>query len=326
MQQRRNFLALLGSAVAWPMAARAQRKVPVVGYLYAGSPEEGAAQVTGFLQGLSEAGYVEGRNVAIEYRWARNANARLPGLVADLVRLRVDVLTTPGSMAAALAAKAATTTIPIVFGSGGDPVQTGLVENLNRPGGNVTGINYMNNELGGKRLQLLHELAPGAARFAVLISSGNPLAKSTITDAQRAASAIGRQIEVLTAGNSRGIDTALANLVEKGAEALLISPDILFANYRLQIIALAAHHAVPAIYPWREDVEAGGLMSYGASLTDQARLAGIYVGRILKGDKPADMPVMRATKFEFVINLKTAKALGLQIPPGILAIADEVIE
>jgi putative tryptophan/tyrosine transport system substrate-binding protein len=264
--------------------------------------------------------------VAVEYRWAHSDNNRLPELVADLVRLRVAVIATPGSTAAASAAKSATSTIPIVFSGGGDPVQTGLVASLNRPGGNVTGVSSMSGELGAKRLGLLQELVPRAARFAVLINPNNPLAEAFVTDVRAAAAAIGRQIQVLTASTSRDIDTAFAMLAEKRADALLVGLDPLFVSSRVQLATLASRHAVPAIYPFRDDAEAGGLMSYGPSNTDLVRQAGIYTGRVLKGEKPADMPILRATKFELVINLKTAKALGLTVPASLLATADEVIE
>jgi putative tryptophan/tyrosine transport system substrate-binding protein len=285
--RRREFITLLGgAAAAWPLAARAQqRAMPVIGFLQSGSPEPNAHLVAAFRQGLGETGYVEGRNVAVEYRWAHNDNNRLPELAADLVRLRVAVIATPGSTAAASAAKSATTTIPIVFSGGGDPVQTGLVASLNRPGGNVTGVSSMSGELGAKRLGLLQELVPRAARFVMLVNPNNPLAEAFVTDVRAAGAAIGRQIEVLTASTSRDIDTAFAM-----------------------------------------DAEAGGLISYGPSNTDLVRQAGIYTGRVLKGEKPADMPILRATKFELVINLKTAKALGLDVPPMLLARADEVIE
>jgi putative tryptophan/tyrosine transport system substrate-binding protein len=286
VSNRRQFITLLGGAAAWPLVARAQqRAMPVIGFLQSGSPEPNAHLVAAFRQGLGETGYVEGRNVAVEYRWAHNDNNRLPELAADLVRLRVAVIATPGSTAAASAAKSATTTIPIVFSGGGDPVQTGLVASLNRPGGNVTGVSSMSGELGAKRLGLLQELVPRAARFVMLVNPNNPLAEAFVTDVRAAGAAIGRQIEVLTASTSRDIDTAFAM-----------------------------------------DAEAGGLISYGPSNTDLVRQAGIYTGRVLKGEKPADMPILRATKFELVINLKTAKALGLDVPPMLLARADEVIE
>jgi putative tryptophan/tyrosine transport system substrate-binding protein len=282
--------------------------------------------VAAFRKGLSEAGYVEGRNVAVEYRWARDHDDRLPELAADLVRLRVAVIATPGSTTAAAAAKSATTTIPIVFSAGGDPVQMGLVASLNRPGGNVTGVSSMAGDLGAKRLGLLQELVPRAVRFAVLVNPNNPLAEAFVTDVRAAAPVIGRQIEVFTAGTSRDIDAAFAMLLEKRADALLVGPDALFVSRRVQLATLTARHALPTIYPFREDVEAGGLMSYGPSNTDLVRQAGIYTGRILKGEKPAELPVVRATKFELVINLQTARTLGFTVPPSLLARADEVIE
>jgi putative ABC transport system substrate-binding protein len=323
---RRSFITLLGgTAAAWPLAVRAQQPaMPVVGFLDSRSPDTVAHLVAAFRKGLGETGYVEGRNVVIEFRWAHNESARLPELAADLVRRRVAVIATPGSTAAAIAAKAATTTIPIIFSGGGNPVQTGLVASLNRPGGNVTGISSMNVELGAKRLGLLHELVPSAARFFVLINPKNPFAEAFVTDVRTAA--MGRQIEVVSASTNLDIDTAFAILVQKRADALLVSPDPLFVSRRVQLATLAARHAVPAIYPFREDVEAGGLMSYGASNTDLIRQAGVYTGRVLKGEKPADLPVMQATKFEFVINLQTARALGVAVPPMLLARADEVID
>jgi putative ABC transport system substrate-binding protein len=330
--QRREFITLLGGAATMssslrPRAAHAQqRAMPVVGYLYLGSPEASALQVAAFRKGLSETGYVEGRNVAIEFRWAHNEIDRLPELAADLVRRRVAVIATPGSVAAGLAAKAATATIPIVFSGGADPVQSGLVASFNRPGGNVTGFSTMSNEIGAKRLGHLHELLPGAARFAVLVNPNGPTAELQIKDAQAAASTIGRQVEILYAGTNPEIDTAFASLVQKRADALLVSSEGFFTNRRVQLVTLAARHAVPAIYHVREFAEAGGLMSYGPSQTDQWRQIGIYAGRILKGEKPADLPVMRPTKFEFIINLQTARLLGITVPPTLLAIADEVIE
>jgi putative ABC transport system substrate-binding protein len=326
--RRREFITLLGGGAAlWPLAARSQQPaMPVVGYLYVGSPEASPHLVAAFRKGLSEMGYVEGRNVATEYRFAHNDNARLPELAADLVRSRVAVIATPGGLPAALAAKAATTTIPIVFYTAIDPVQVGLVASLNRPGGNVTGFTSMNAELGGKRLGLLHELLPRSARFAVLVDPNSPQTESIIKDLQAAAAGIGRQLEVLTAGTNREIDTAFANLVQKQADALLVTPSTLFNNRRVQLATLAAHYRLPAIYAWRESAEAGGLMSYGTNNADQFRQVGIYVSRILKGDKPADLPVQQPTRFEFVINLQTARTLGIDIPPILLAIADEVIE
>jgi len=325
MMRRREFITLLsGAAVARPLAARAQQPaMPVIGYLYAGFPEPSAHLVAAFRKGLSETGYVEGQNVAIEFRWAEGRYDRLPELAADLVRRRVAVIATPGAAAGALAAKAATATIPIVFAIGSDPVQIGLVASLNRPGGNVTGVS----ELMNKRLELLHALLPGAMRFAVLVNPTNLGSEVvTIKDMQAAAAAIGLQVEVFYASNNRDIDTAIASLVQKRASALLIGPDVLFANRRLQLVTRTVREAMPAIFPFREDAEAGGLMSYGASLTDRNRQAGMYTGRVLKGEKPADLPVLRATKFEFVINLQTAKVLGLDVPAQLLALADQVIE
>jgi putative tryptophan/tyrosine transport system substrate-binding protein len=326
--RRRDVITLLGgAAVAAPLAAHAQQPtMPVVGYLGVGSPEPDAHRLAAFRKGLSEAGFVEGRNVAIEYRWGYGDNDRLPELAAELVRRRVAVVVTPAGTAAALAAKAATTTIPIVFSMGGDPVESGLVASFNRPGGNITGISSQNVELAGKRLGLLHELIPKAARFAVLINPTHPFAERAIRDAQAAAAGIGRQIEVVTANTNREIDAAFVSLAQKRADALLVPPVAPFNGRRVQIVTLAAHHRLPAVYPWREALEAGGLMSYGSSNTEEFRQVGIYAGRVLKGEKPADLPVMQPTKFELVINLQTARVLGIEVPPTLLAIADEVIE
>jgi len=326
--RRRTFITLLGgAAAALPLAARAQQApMPVIGFLRPGSPEPNAHLVTAFRKGLGETGYIEGRNVAIEYRWAHDHNDRLPELAADLVRMRVAVIATPGSTAAAAAAKSATDTIPIVFSGGGDPVETGLVASLNRPGGNVTGVSSMSGELGPKRLGLIQELVPSAARFAVLVNPDNPFTGAYVADLRAAAAAIGRQIEVLTATTSRDIDTAFRMLMEKRADALLVGPDPLFVSRRVQLAALGARHAVPTVYPFRDDAEAGGLMSYGPSNTDLVRQAGIYTGRVLKGEKPADLPILRATRFELIINLQTAKIMGLDVPATLLARADEVIE
>jgi len=323
---RRQFISALGgTAVAWPLAARAQpQAMPVIGFLRIGTPD--ASMLAGFRQGLKEVGYDEGENVAVEYRWANNDLDRLPKLANDLVRRRVDVIVALGSLPAALAAKAATATIPIVFGSGGDPVHSGLVASLNRPGGNVTGISSMTGELGGKQVELLHELMPRAAHFAMLVKPGNPANDALIRDAQAAALAIGGNIEVFTASTNHEIDAAFTGIVQKQTEALLITIDALFFDRRVQLVTLTARHAIPSIHPFREYAEAGGLMTYGTNLRDRDRLAGVYAGRILKGVKPADLPVEQSTKFELVINVQTAKVLGLDVPPNLLAIADEVIE
>jgi putative ABC transport system substrate-binding protein len=325
---RRAFIRLLGGTGAWPIVARAQQAVmPVVGFLHSASAASFGDLVAAFRKGLSETGYVEGRNLAIEYRWADGHNERLPALAAELVGRRVAVIVTPVSTAATLAAKAATATIPIVFVIGADPVKIGLVASLNRPGGNITGISDIGVELGAKRLGLLQELLPSAARFGVLVNPDNPgITEPFLSELQAAASAIGRQLEVVTASTNSGIDTALATLVKARADAFLISPEALFVTRRVQLLTLAARHMLPALYHRREFTDAGGLMSYGSSLVDQFHQTGIYAGRILKGENPADMPVQLPTKFEFVINLQTAKTLGIEIPPMLLARADEVIE
>jgi putative tryptophan/tyrosine transport system substrate-binding protein len=326
--KRREFITLLGGvAVAWPLPARAQQPpTPVIGFVYPSVPELSAGVVAAFRKGLNETGFVEGRNVTIEFRFGYNDNARLPELAADLVQRRVAVIATPASTPSALAAKAATTTIPIVFGIGGDPVELGLVASLNRPGGNVTGISSLNAELGAKRLGFLHELLPSAVRFAVLLNPNNRNAEPLTRDVQVMASAIGRQIEIFAASSARDIDTAFASLLQKRVDALVVNPDPLLDSRRVQLITLATHHRLPTIYPFRENVEIGGLMSYGSSAADRDRQVGIYTGRILKGEKPADLPVIRAAKFEFVINLQTARVLGLEMPATLLAQADEVIE
>jgi putative ABC transport system substrate-binding protein len=325
--RRREFIAGLSGAAAWPLAARAQQPaLPVVGYFYAGVPEaSGGTQAAAFRKGLSEAGYVEGRNVTVEYRWGQNDPARLTELVADLVRRRVAVIAAP-SNASAFAAKAATTTIPIVFGTGSDPVRLGLVDSLNRPGGNVTGFNNFITDLAPKQLGLFHELIPSAARFAALVDPSNPATEPFIKDAQAAARAMGLQIEIVAVSTNRDIDAAFASLAQKQTDALLISAAPLFGNRRVQLVTLATHNRLPTMYVSRQTVEIGGLMSYGSSLGEMARQIGLYTGRILKGERPADLPVQRAIKFEFVINLQTARTLGIEVPPALLARADEAFE
>jgi putative ABC transport system substrate-binding protein len=326
---RRELLAALGGAAAvWPLAARAQQPaIPSVGFLYPGVPELSAGIVAAFRKGLSETGFNDGRNVTIEFRFAYNDNARLPELAADLVRRRVAVIVTPGSTPAALAAKTATSTIPVVFSIGPDPVEIGLVASLNRPGGNVTGISSMTAQLGAKRLAILHELLPTATRFAMLVNPNSPaVTQATIKDVQEAAASIGRDIDILAAATPREIDSAFAVVRQKQIDGLLINPDPLLDNRRVQLVTLAAHQRLPTIYSFREYVEVGGLMSYGSSATDRDRQVGLYAGRVLKGEAPANLPVMRAAKFEFVINLQTVRALGLDVPETLLARADEVIE
>jgi putative ABC transport system substrate-binding protein len=327
--KRREFITLLGGAAAgWPLAARGQQPaMPVVGFLHAGAPEANANNVRAFRRGLGETGYVEGRNVAIEFQWAHGDLARYQELAAELVRRQVAVIVTPLGTAAALAAKAATTTIPIVFSSGTDPVKAGLVPSLSRPGGNLTGVNYMQSELGAKRLGLLHEMVPLASRFALLVNPNNSVAaEGTIKDVEAAAAAIGRHVDVVRAGTQREIETAFAGIVQDRRDALVTAPDPLFFDHRVLLATLAARHALPAIYGPREFVDSGGLMSYGASNMDRYRQVGIYTGRVLKGEKPADMPVIQPTKFELVLNLPTARVIGIAVPAGLLAQADEVIE
>jgi len=326
--RRREFITLLGgAAVAWPLAVRAQQAaIPLIGFMSSRSSAESAYLVAAFRNGLSEEGYIEGQNVAIEFRWAAGHDDRLPELAADLIRQRVAVIATPLSTQAALAAKAATTTIPIVFGTGGDPVALGLVTSFNRPGGNVTGISFMTAEMGAKLLGLLNELMPQAARFVALVNPTSSLAEPFIKDLHQGARTLGLQAEVLYAGTDREIDAAFATLVQKRADALLIAPDALFTSRRAQLATLSLRHAVPSTHVIREFAEAGGLMSYGPNLANAYQQTGIYTGRILKGERPADIPVAQPIKFELVINLKTAKALGLEVPDKLLALADEVIE
>ena len=329
MSTRREFITLLGGvAVAWPLTARAQQpgKLPVVGLVTSRSLDGSARHAAAFTKGLSEPGYVEGQNVIVEYHWLSGQNDRLPALMADLVHRRVAVIATAGDPST-LAAKAATTTIPIAFGFSGDPVGHGLVASLARPGGNATGINFFTSEVLAKRVGLLHELVPKAVRVVVLVNPTNaPSAESTLRSVPEAARALGLQIQVLHASTSRDIEAAFATIVSDRVDALFVGPDGFFNSRRVQFATLATRYGIPAAYASREIVEVGGLMSYGTDLLDMYRQVGVYAGRILKGANPADLPVVQSTKFELVINLQTAKAIGLTVPPTLLARADEVIE
>ena len=326
--KRRELITLLGGAAAtWPLVARAQQPaMPVVGFIRDGSADASTRFVAAFRKGLNETGYIEGQNVTVEYHWLEGQLNRLPALMADLVRRHVAVIATPGN-APTIAAKAATTTIPIVFGVGGDPVQLGLVASLARPGGNATGINFFNTEVVAKRLRLLHDLVPNAARVAVLVNPANATtAESNLRELQEAALTLGLQIQILNASTTDEIDAAFATLARERPDALLVTGDAFFVARRGQFGTLAASERIPAAYSIRDHVAAGGLMSYGTDLADMFRQVGVYTGTILKGAKPADLPVLQTTKFEFVINRTTAKALGLSIPAGVLSIADDVIE
>jgi putative ABC transport system substrate-binding protein len=325
--KRREFITLLGgAAAAWPLAARAQQRLPVIGFLHARSPEDMVPQLAEFRRGLAESGYAEGQSVMIEYRWGRGQSDHLPAMAAELVDRRVDVLVA-GSDAPAIAAKDATSTIPIVFAVGFDPVKLGLVLSFNRPGGNSTGLSILTTALEAKRLGLLHELVPHAALVGVLQSAvGGPYFASQLQDLQEAARALGVKVNVLRASTDGEIDAAFDTFAQKRIEALVVTASTFFDTRRSRILALAERHAIPAIYQFREYAAAGGLVSYGIDLPRVYHQVGAYSGRILKGEKPANLPVVQPTKFELVINLKTAKALGLAIPPGVLAIADEVIE
>jgi putative tryptophan/tyrosine transport system substrate-binding protein len=327
--QRREFITFLGgAAAAWPLAARAQQPaLPVVGFIRDGSADASAHFVAAFRKGLNETGYVEGQNVTVEYHWLEGHYDRLPALMADLVRRQVAVIATPGTPLATLAAKAATATIAIVFGVGDDPVKLGLVASLAQPGGNATGINSFVQEVVAKRLRLLHDLVPKAVRVAVLVNPANAsTAEATLRDVQQAAPTIGLQIQILNASTIGEIDAAFATFARERPDALFVAGDAFFASRRVQFATLTARDRIPSAYSVRELVEAGGLMSYGTDLANMFHQVGVYTGKILKGAKPADLAVTQATKFEFVINLQTARALGIEVPPGVLSIADEVIE
>jgi len=325
--KRREFITLLGGvAAAWPLTAQAQQPLPVIGFLNSSSPDGYAPMASAFRQGLKETGYVDGHNVAIEYRWAEGRNDRLPSFVADLVQRKVNVIAAT-TTAAALAAKAATTTIPIVFETTADPVQLGLVASLNLPGGNVTGVTQTNMEIAPKRLELLHELVPTASVMALLVNPTDPaLAESATKELQEAASILGLKLHVMQASTDRDFDAVFAKLIQLRAGGLVIGSDPFFTSRSQQLAKLTVDHAVPAVYQFREFAVAGGLLSYGAAITDAYRLAGNYTGRVLRRDKPADLPVQQATKVEMIINLKTAKALGLNVPNPLIGRADELIE
>jgi putative ABC transport system substrate-binding protein len=328
MIKRREFITLVGGAAVWPLAARAQQSsMPVVGFLSSESPDVAADRMRAFHQGLSESGYVEGLNVAIEYRWAEGQNDRLPALAAELVRRKVTAIATGGASPAALAAKAITTTIPIIFQVGANPVELGLIASLNRPGGNVTGVTSMNTELAPKRLEVLHELVPTARIVAMLINPDNRNAVETqVKVTQAAAESLGLQLHILHASNENDFDATFSSLPRLRASGLVIGADPYFVGHTRQLAALTIRQAVISVSPFREFPAAGGLMSYGGSLLDQYRLVGVYTGRILKGEKPADLPVQQATKIELIINMKAANALGITVPPTLLGRADEVIE
>jgi putative tryptophan/tyrosine transport system substrate-binding protein len=326
MTTRRTFIAGLGAAAAWPFTARGQQKLPVIGYLNGQSPNAAAQALAAFRQGLNETGYVEHRNVGIEYRWGEGQYDRLPALAAELVRAGVSVIAATGAPNSPLAAKGATATIPIVFITGADPVKLGLVSSFNLPGGNATGVSFLVNELAQKRLGLLHQLLPAATAIGVLVNSASPNAPLETSDVQAAARQLGLHLTIERASSERDIDAAFASFIAQPVDAVFVTADAFLEARRDQLIALAARHGLPACYQSPDDAAVCGLMSYGPSLTDSHRQVGIYAGRILKGEKPSDLPVLQPTKLDLVINLKTAKALGLAIPSGVIAAADEVIE
>jgi len=325
---RRRFISALGGAVTWPLAALAQHTaIPAVGFVRFGSADANARNLAAFRTGLYETGIVEGQNVTVEYHWLESQYDRLPALLAELVRRQVAVIATPGSDVATLAAKAATATIPIVFGTGQDPVRLGLVPSLARPGGNATGIDFFSQEVSAKRLRLLHDLVPKAVRIAVLVNPANAsTAEATLREVQEAAHRIGLQIQILNATTIGEIDAAFATLAHERPDALFVAPDSFFTSRAVQFATLTARHGTPAAYAQRDYVTAGGLMSYGTDLAEMFHQVGVYTGRILKGERPADLPVVQPTKFEFVLNLETARALGIEVPQNVLSIADEVIE
>jgi putative ABC transport system substrate-binding protein len=325
MNRREVILGLGGAAAAWPLGARAQQPV-LVGFLSGGSSWEYAHLAAAFRQGLVDAGFAEGRNLFIEYRWAEARYERLPALATELVGRRVSVIVATGGVPAALAAKAATTTTPIVFVNGGDPVKFGLVSSVNSPEGNITGVNFINNVLASKRLQVLHDVVPNAATIGVMVNPNNPSTEFDLGEIRAAAASLGVEIVRVNAGSERDLDKALAELVERRVGALVVNSDVFFFTRRAQLIELAARLAVPAIFEVREFVTAGGLMSYGTSIAEAYRKAGVYTGRILRGERPRDLPVQQSTRFELVVNLKTARTLGITIPPTMLALADEVVE
>jgi len=326
--RRREFISLLGgAAVAWPVAARAQQPArPVIGFLCSGTPEADRLHVAAALQGLNETGYVEGRNLTIEYRWAEGQYDRLSALAADLVRRQVSLILAIGTSPAAFAAKSMTTAVPIVFVVGTDPVKLGLVSSLNRPGGNLTGVSFLNRVIIAKQLEILHEAVPKPASSGFLVNPTSPFADSDIADVQRAADKLGEKLFVAKAATENDIELAFATLVQQGVGSLLVAGDLFYYAQRNQIVALAGRHAMPVLYPWREAVVAGGLISYGANIDDAFRQGGIYAGKILKGEKAADLPVQLGTKVEMIINLKTAKALGITVPLPLTGRADELIE